>query len=172
MKQTHKIRQLYQAFQGQTPTGLKTNMDVVLSGWIRTNRLSGAIGFIELNDGSFFKNAQLVYHQTLGTIFETLGKLGTGAAITVKGQLQITPQNKQPFEIVIKDMVLVGPAPEDYPLQKKRHGFDFLREIAHFTTTNQHLHRVVSFAFSDVNGDSFLLSRKRLCLCSRTDHYG
>ena len=131
MKQTHKIRQLYQAFQGQTTKAPQANAGVVLSGWIRTNRLSGAIGFIELNDGSFFKNAQLVYHQTLGSTFEILSKLGTGAAITVKGKLQLTPQNKQPFEVVIESMLLVGPAPEDYPLQKKRHGFDFLREIAH-----------------------------------------
>jgi asparaginyl-tRNA synthetase len=131
MKQTHKIRQLYQAFQGQTTKAPQANAVVVLSGWIRTNRQSGAIGFIELNDGSFFKNAQLVYHQTLGSTFDILSKLGTGAAITVKGKLQLTPQNKQPFEVVIESMLLVGSAPEDYPLQKKRHGFDFLREIAH-----------------------------------------
>jgi asparaginyl-tRNA synthetase len=119
MKQTHKIRQLYQRFQ-QGSTTKQTNQEkVVLSGWIRTNRQSGAIGFIELNDGSFFKNAQLVYHQTLGPVFETLSKLGTGTSITVEGMLQLTPTNKQPFEIVVSSYQLVGAANEDYPLQKK-----------------------------------------------------
>ncbi len=131
MKQTHKIRQLYQHFQ-QGPFTKQTSPEkVILSGWIRTNRQSGAIGFIELNDGSFFKNAQLVYHQTLGPSFDSLSKLGTGTSITVEGTLQATPTNKQPFEIMVSSYQLVGAAPEDYPLQKKRHGFDFLREIAH-----------------------------------------
>ncbi len=128
MKQTHNIRALYRHAQGQS---LTDQLSVVLSGWIRTNRQNGAIGFIELNDGSFFKNVQLVYHQTLGTLFDTLSKCGTGVAISVKGSIHLTPTNKQPFEVVVDAFELVGLAPEDYPLQKKRHGFDFLREIAH-----------------------------------------
>lgn len=128
MKQTHSIRQLYRlAASGQLPE--KTS--VILSGWIRTNRLNGAIGFIELNDGSYFKNTQLVYHQASLSGFDTIGKFGTGTAITIQGMVQLTPQLKQPFEIVVQTFALVGQAPEDYPLQKKRHGFDFLREIAH-----------------------------------------
>lgn len=131
MKQTHKIRQLYHRFQQGNGGQPSLQEKIILSGWIRTNRQNGAIGFIELNDGSFFKNAQLVYHQTLGQVFDTLSKLGTGTAITVEGTLQVTPTNKQPFELVVSSYALVGAAPEDYPLQKKRHGFDFLREIAH-----------------------------------------
>ena len=131
MKQTHKIRQLYHRFQQGNGAQASLQEKVILSGWIRTNRQNGAIAFIELNDGSFFKNAQLVYHQTLGPVFDTLTKLGTGTAITVEGTLQVTPTNKQPFEVVVSSYELVGAAPEDYPLQKKRHGFDFLREIAH-----------------------------------------
>lgn len=128
MKQTHKIRQLYQLVS----TGiLNPDTNVVLSGWVRTNRQNGAIGFIELNDGSFFKNIQLVYHQTLQETFTQLSKCATGSAITVAGTIQLTPTNKQPFEVIVKGFELVGDAPEDYPLQKKRHGFDFLREIAH-----------------------------------------
>ncbi len=125
MKQTHKIRQLYQLVS----TGiLNPDTNVVLSGWVRTNRQNGAIGFIELNDGSYFKNIQLVYHQTLQETFTQLSKCGTGSAITVAGTIQLTPTNKQPFEVIVKSFGLVGDAPEDYPLQKKRHGFDFLRE--------------------------------------------
>jgi asparaginyl-tRNA synthetase len=131
MKQTHKIRQLYHRFQQGNGAQSSPQEKIILSGWIRTNRQSGAIGFIELNDGSFFKNTQLVYHQTLGPVFDALAKLGTGTAITVEGTLQVTPTNKQPFEVVVSSYELVGSAPEDYPLQKKRHGFDFLREIAH-----------------------------------------
>lgn len=128
MKQTHHIRALYRQAQTQT---LKDQLPVILSGWIRTNRQNGAIGFIELNDGSFFRNVQLVYHQTLGKLFDNLGKCGTGVAISIKGAVHLTPTNKQPFEVVVESFEVVGEAPEDYPLQKKRHGFDFLREIAH-----------------------------------------
>jgi asparaginyl-tRNA synthetase len=127
MKQTHKIKQLYRAASTQN---IIQNETITLSGWVRTNRQNGAIGFIEFNDGSYFKNAQLVYHATL-TSFELLSKCGTGTALTIQGKLQVTPNNKQPFEIVVEDWVNVGEAPETYPLQKKRHGFDFLREIAH-----------------------------------------
>jgi asparaginyl-tRNA synthetase len=127
MKQTHKIKQLYRAASTQN---IIQNETITLSGWVRTNRQNGAIGFIEFNDGSYFKNAQLVYHATL-TSFELLSKCGTGTALTIQGKLQATPNNKQPFEIVVEDWVNVGEAPETYPLQKKRHGFDFLREIAH-----------------------------------------
>jgi asparaginyl-tRNA synthetase len=131
MKQTHQIQSLYRQCQTQ---GLSADLQgavVTLSGWVRTNRQNGAIGFIELNDGSYFKNAQLVYHQTQESVFNLLKTCGTGSAITVTGTLTLTPTNKQPFELVVTHAHLVGAAPEDYPLQKKRHGFDFLREIAH-----------------------------------------
>jgi asparaginyl-tRNA synthetase len=128
MKQTHKIRQLYHlAREGS----LKESTDVILSGWVRTNRENGALGFIELNDGSFFRNVQLVYQQASLARFSDLTKASTGSALTVKGTVKLTPTNKQPFEIIVMDFVVVGDAPETYPLQKKRHGFDFLREIAH-----------------------------------------
>ena len=88
MKQTHTIRQLYRlAASGQ----LTEKTSVILSGWIRTNRLNGAIGFIELNDGSYFKNTQLVYHQASLTGFDNISKFGTGTAITMQGVVQLTP---------------------------------------------------------------------------------
>ena len=103
---------------------------VELQGWVRTNRNNGSVGFIELNDGTYFKSAQLVYSKD-NKDFDVYSKYGTGSAITVMGRFVLTPENKQPFEIQVKEIVLEGSCSEDYPLQKKRHGFEFLREIAH-----------------------------------------
>ena len=109
----------------------KDNLDYVeLQGWIRTNRNNGSVGFIELNDGTYFKSAQLVYDKD-NKDFNEYSKYGTGCAVTVMGRFVLTPGNKQPFEIQVKELVLEGSCSDDYPLQKKRHGFEFLREIAH-----------------------------------------
>jgi asparaginyl-tRNA synthetase len=103
---------------------------VKLQGWIRTNRNSKAIGFIELNDGTYFRNCQLVYNDTMPN-FEEATKYLTGTAITVSGQFKRTPNMKQPFEIEVKEIVLEGDCDAEYPLQKKRHSFEYLREIGH-----------------------------------------
>ena len=109
----------------------KDSLDYVeLQGWVRTNRNNGSVGFIELNDGTYFKSAQLVYSKD-NKDFDEYAKYGTGCALTVMGRFVLTPDNKQPFEIQVKEIVLEGSCSEDYPLQKKRHGFEFLREIAH-----------------------------------------
>lgn len=109
----------------------KTSLkDVTLRGWVRTNRDNGSIGFIEFNDGSYFKNVQLVYTNETKN-HDLISSLRTGAAITVHGTVKFTPENKQPFEINVTDVSLDGDANEDYPLQKKRHSFEFLRDIAH-----------------------------------------
>ena len=109
----------------------KDNLDYVeLQGWVRTNRNNGSVGFIELNDGTYFKSAQLVYGKD-NKDFDEYSKFGTGCAVTVMGRFVLTPENKQPFEIQVKELVLEGSCSDDYPLQKKRHGFEFLREIAH-----------------------------------------
>ena len=103
---------------------------VQLQGWIRTNRCSGKLGFIELNDGTYFRNAQLVYTQDLKN-FAEVEKYPTGAAITVTGKLVLTPEGKQPFELQVTEAVLEGDCDRDYPLQKKRHSFEYMREIPH-----------------------------------------
>ena len=103
---------------------------VQLQGWIRTNRCSGKLGFIELNDGTYFRNAQLVYTQDLKN-FAEVEKYPTGAAITVTGKLVLTPDGKQPFELQVTEAVLEGDCDRDYPLQKKRHSFEYMREIPH-----------------------------------------
>ncbi|QUH18843.1 asparagine--tRNA ligase [Alkaliphilus sp. B6464] len=103
---------------------------VVIEGWIRTLRASKAFGFIEVNDGSFLKNIQVVFEEGLEN-FAEVSKLSISTSIRVEGKLEVTPNAKQPFEIKATSIVVEGNSDNDYPLQKKRHSFEFLREIAH-----------------------------------------
>ena len=125
------IRELYElAISGQELE--KDNVEYLeIQGWIRTNRDNGSIGFIELNDGTYFKNAQLVYFKDSFKDYEEVKKYSTGSAITVMGKLVFTPDGKQPFEIQVKEVRLEGDCAQDYPLQKKRHSFEYLRELPH-----------------------------------------
>ena len=104
--------------------------EVVLQGWVRTNRANGQIGFIEFNDGTYFKNVQLVYSKD-NKDYDSISSFRNGCAIEVVGKVKLTPENKQPFELEVLSSTLLGDCDEDYPLQKKRHTFEFLREIAH-----------------------------------------
>ena len=106
------------------------DVDVFLQGWVRTNRNNGQIGFIEFNDGTYFKNIQLVYSKD-NPQYEVLSSLRNGMAIEVCGRAKLTPEMKQPFEVEVKEVNIAGGCDEDYPLQKKRHTFEFLRDIAH-----------------------------------------
>ena len=103
---------------------------VKLSGWVRTVRDSKNFGFIELNDGSFFNNIQIVFDNTLDN-FEEIRKLTISSSIIVEGDFVITENAKQPFEIHATKIDLVNLASQEYPLQKKRHSFEYLRTIAH-----------------------------------------
>ncbi|NLC34372.1 MAG: asparagine--tRNA ligase [Erysipelothrix sp.] len=124
------VRELYELVQTQAQVQLDSLEYVELQGWIRTNRDSGKIGFIEFNDGTYFKSTQIVYTSELES-FETVTSYNTGTAISVRGKLVLTPDAKQPFEILATEIKLEGSTTEDYPLQKKRHSFEYLREIAH-----------------------------------------
>ncbi len=124
------IRELYEIVLGGSHVEIDSIEYVQLQGWVRTNRSSGKIGFIELNDGTYFRNAQLVYSSDLRD-FNEVEKYTTGSALTVMGKFVYTPQGKQPFEIQVKEIELEGACDHDYPLQKKRHSFEFLREIPH-----------------------------------------
>lgn len=104
--------------------------EVKVSGWVRTVRASKAFGFIEVNDGSFFKNVQMVFDESLEN-FSELGKLPISASIEVIGEVVETPGSKQPFEIKASKVTKIGNSSSDYPLQKKRHTFEYLRSIAH-----------------------------------------
>lgn len=104
--------------------------EVKISGWVRTLRASNKFGFIEVNDGSFFKNIQVVFDESLDN-FKEISKFAISSSISVEGEFVFTEGAKQPFEIHAKKVVLEGKSDADYPLQKKRHTFEYLREIAH-----------------------------------------
>lgn len=107
------------------------NKEVTLGGWIRTMRVSKNFGFIELNDGSFFKNIQIVFEAERLKNYEEISKQNVGAALIIKGLLVETPEAKQPFEVKATQIDVEGTSTPDYPLQKKRHSVEFLREIAY-----------------------------------------
>ena len=121
---------------------------VSVGGWVRSIRDSKTFGFIVVNDGTFFKPLQVVYHDGMDN-FSEVSKLNVGAAIIVTGTLVATPQAKQPFEIQAESVAGEGVSAPDYPLQKKRHGFEYLRTVSHLrprTNTFQAVFRVRSLA--------------------------
>lgn len=106
------------------------NQEIEVAGWVRTVRASKAFGFIELNDGSFFKNLQVVFEENLQN-FAEISKITTGSSLIIKGMLVESPGAKQPFELKAQSIEVEGACSPDYPLQKKRHSFEYLRTIAH-----------------------------------------
>lgn len=106
------------------------NQKVELSGWVRTVRTSKAFGFIEINDGSFFENIQVVFEESLENFME-IGKLTISSALRIQGTLVPSPGAKQPFELKAEKIEILALSAADYPLQKKRHTFEYLRTIAH-----------------------------------------
>ena len=132
---------------------------VTVSGWVRTLRDSKAFAFIELNDGTFFKNVQVVCEESLEN-FKEVTKITLGSAITVTGVLALTPEMKQPFEIKATQVSVVGLSAPDYPLQKKRHTFEYLRTQAHLrprTNTFSAVFRIRSLAAQAIH--AFFASR-------------
>ncbi len=123
------IRELYEMVYSNNHIECDSLEYVQLQGWVRTNRDNGKVGFIELNDGTYFRNAQLVYTDVKDR--DKISKFSTGSAITVTGLFRLTPDAKQPFEIEVTEAILEGGCDNTYPLQKKRHSFEYLREIAH-----------------------------------------
>ena len=104
---------------------------ITVCGWARTIRSSNAFGFIELNDGSYFTNIQVVFEEQFLDNYKEIAKQNVGASLIVKGKLVLTPEAKQPFEIKAEVIEIEGASTPDYPLQKKRHTLEFLRTIAH-----------------------------------------
>ena len=105
--------------------------EIFVRGWVRNNRSSNKFGFIELNDGTFFKSVQVVYEEEFLENFEAISKAYVATALAVKGIVALTPGAKQPFEIKAREIQVEAPSTPDYPLQPKRHSMEFLREIAH-----------------------------------------
>ena len=134
------IKELYRntaAYIGKT---------VTVGGWVRSNRDSKNFGFLMINDGTFFEQLQVVYSDKLAN-FEEIAKTNVGAALVITGTIVETPQAKQPFEMQAQEAMVEGASSAEYPLQKKRHSFEFLRTMPHFrprTNTFQAVFRVRS----------------------------
>ncbi|MBO4702473.1 MAG: asparagine--tRNA ligase [Lachnospiraceae bacterium] len=119
-----KIKQLFRN------TSEYASKEVTICAWVRTNRAQSQFGFLNVNDGSFFDNLQVVYEQNLDN-FDSISKIGVGASVKVVGTVVLTPENKQPFEVKATSVELLGDCPEDYPIQPKRHTREYLRSVAH-----------------------------------------
>ena len=152
---------------------------ISISGWIRTLRASNAFGFIEVNDGTFFKNVQVVFEAEKISNYKEIAALNVGAAIKVTGTLVLTPEAKQPFEIKAEEIVIEGESTPDYPLQKKRHSLEYLRTIAHLrprTNTFSAVFRVRSLAAYAIhkffNERGFVYTHTPLITCSDCEGAG
>ena len=120
--------------------------EVTIGGWLRSKRDSKTFGFLVINDGTFFEPLQVVYSDALAN-FADISKLNVGAAVIATGVVTLTPDAKQPFEIQATAVEVEGDSTPDYPLQKKRHSFEYLRTISHLrprTNTFQAVFRVRS----------------------------
>ena len=119
-----KIKQLFRN------TAEYASKDVTVCAWVRTNRSQAQFGFLNINDGSFFENLQVVYEAGLEN-FEDISKIRVGMSVKVVGTVVLTPENQQPFEVKAKSVEVLGDCPESYPIQPKRHTREFLRTVAH-----------------------------------------
>ncbi len=135
-----ELRQLHRNFKDYE------GKEVTVGGWIRSIRDSKTFGFMVLNDGTFFEPTQIVFADKLNN-FDEIKKLNVGAAVIVSGEVVVTPDAKQPFEIQATNVDIEGVSAPEYPLQKKRHSFEYLRTISHLrprTNTFQAVFRVRS----------------------------
>ncbi len=125
-----------------------TDKEITVGGWLRGNRDSKTFGFLVVNDGTFFETLQVVYSDALPN-FDAITRLNVGAAVIAKGTIVATPDAKQPFEMQATEVAIEGESTADYPLQKKRHTFEYLRTITHLrarTNTFEAVFRVRSVA--------------------------
>ena len=122
--------------------------EITVGGWVRNNRDSKNFGFLVINDGTFFEPLQVVYGDGLAN-FQEICKINVGAAVVIRGTIVATPEAKQAFEMQAAEVIVEGPSTADYPLQKKRHSFEYLRTISHLrprTNTFQAVFRIRSMA--------------------------
>lgn len=144
----HSVKELFSdsaAYEGR---------EILVSGWVRTIRSSKNFGFIELNDGSYFSNLQIVVEADNISNYNEVIKQNVGAAMVVKGRLELTPNSKQPFELKASEIEIEGASTPEYPLQKKRHSLEYLRTIAHLrprTNTFSAVFRVRSVCAFAIN---------------------
>lgn len=107
------------------------NKQVCIGGWIRSSRDLKDFGFLDVNDGTCFKGVQVVFDRAKAQNYDELAKLNAGSSVVCTGTLVVTPENKQPFEIKADEVTILSTTDQEYPLQKKRHSAEFLREIAY-----------------------------------------
>lgn len=124
MKKTD-IKQLYQASESFK------DKDVIVAGWVKSCRGNGNFGFIDLTDGTCFKSLQVVFSKENIANYEIVEKINTGSSILCSGEIKLTPENKQPFEMQATEINIINATDGEYPLQKKKHSLEFLREIAY-----------------------------------------
>ena len=172
MKRT-EIRELYECAEKFTQS------PVTVCGWIRTNRDSKVLGFMELNDGSCFKGVQVVFEKDKIDNFSEVAKYNVGAAVIVEGNVILTPEAKQPFEINAVKVTLEGASAPEYPLQKKRHSLEYLRTIAHLrprTNIYSASFRVRSVAAQAIHrffeSEGFIYAHTPLISCSDCEGAG
>ncbi|MBO5394965.1 MAG: asparagine--tRNA ligase [Clostridia bacterium] len=104
---------------------------ITVAGWVKSCRGNGTFGFIDLTDGTTFKTLQIVFSKDKLSNFDMVEKINTGSSIMCKGVLMLTPENKQPFEVQAEEVTIINATDSEYPLQKKKHSLEFLREIAY-----------------------------------------
>ena len=153
--------------------------EITVAGWVRSIRASNAFGFIELNDGSFFSNLQVVFEHEFLENYDEIAKLNVGASLYVTGKFVLTPDAKQPFELKAATITVEGQSSPDYPLQKKRHSMDYLRTIAHLrprTNTFAGVFRIRSLAAYAIHKffqeRSFVYVNTPLITCSDAEGAG
>ena len=142
------ISKIYEKFQDLTAD------EIEVSGWVKSVRDVKSFGFIDMTDGTCFKTLQVVFNRADLTNYDEIAKLNSGSSITVKGKLVLTPENKQPFECVASEINVICATDESYPLQKKRHSIEFLRDIAYLrprTNLFQAIFRIRSVAAQAVH---------------------
>ena len=140
MEQLISVRSLFKE------TDAYAGKQIKVGGWVRNLRASKNFGFINLSDGTFFSQVQVVYGSELAN-FTEISKLNIGAAVIVTGTLVLTPDAKQPFELQASEVFVEGPSTPDYPIQPKRHSMEYLRTVTHLrprTNTFQAVFRVRS----------------------------
>lgn len=116
--------------------------EVKVTAWTKSNRLSGKLGFLEINDGTYLDNVQVVYKKNIIENFDEVASLRLSSAVEIKGMLKLTPSAKQPFEIAAEKIEILKTSDEKFPLQAKEQSLEFLREIAHIRAKTNYFNAI------------------------------
>ena len=153
--------------------------EVTVCGWVKTIRQSKTLGFIELNDGTYFQNLQVVFEPSVVKNYDEIAKQNVGAALVVRGHVLLTPNAKQPFEVHAVSIQVEGSSSPEYPLQKKKHTLEYLRTIQHLrprSNTYSAVFRVRSVAAYAIhkffNDRGFVYAHTPIITCSDCEGAG